>query len=144
MKTHIRLARFSDERAIKALLKNADLPFEDVETGRQIFLVATDGGRVAGTVGLEAYGRSGLLRSLAVEEELRGLGRGSELLEKMAEEARKAGVHELYLLTRTAASFFTKHGFEKTDRSKAPASLQVTTEFASLCPVSSVCMRKRL
>ncbi len=144
MKTLIRQARSSDVRAIKVLLKKADLPFEDVEAGRQIFLIATAGGRIIGMVGLEAYGESGLLRSLAVAEEMRGRGLGSELVEMMAEEARKSGVRELYLLTMTATPFFSKHGFGRVERSKAPAVLQGTTEFASLCPVSSVCMRKRL
>ncbi len=130
--------------SVSRLLKKADLPFEDVETGRQIFLVAIVDGRIAGTAGLEAYGRTGLLRSLAVEEGLHGHGLGSELVKKLADEARKTGVQELYLLTMTAAPFFAKHGFEKTERSKVPVSLQRTTEFASLCPVSSVCMKKRL
>jgi amino-acid N-acetyltransferase len=58
--------------------------------------------------------------------------------------ARENGVRELYLLTMTAALFFANRGYEKVERSKAPAALQGTTEFASLCPVSSVCMRKRL
>jgi amino-acid N-acetyltransferase len=141
---NVRPAVKSDERAIKRLLKRADLPFEDVEVGRQTFLVATADGRVAGMVGLEAYDECGLLRSLAVKEELRGRGLGSELLGEMIAEARSAGVRELYLLTMTTEPFFARHGFEKTDRSQAPAALQGTTEFASLCPVSSVCMRKRL
>jgi amino-acid N-acetyltransferase len=144
MKTLIRQARSSDERAIRRLLKKADLPCEDVAIGRQTFLVAISDGRIVGTVGLEAYGAGGLLRSLAVEEGLRGHGLGSELAEEMAEEARKSGVRELYLLTMTAALFFAKHGFERMEREKAPTALQGTTEFASLCPVSSVCMRKRL
>ena len=144
MKTLIRQAQSSDRRAIRALLKKADLPFEDVQTGRQTFLVAVCEGRIVGTAGLEAYGESGLLRSLAVAEESRGRGLGSELVENMTEEARKTGVRELYLLTMTAAPFFTRRGFEKIDRSKAPAPLQGTTEFASLCPVSSVCMRRGL
>ncbi|HEY3272555.1 MAG TPA: arsenic resistance N-acetyltransferase ArsN2 [Methanocella sp.] len=144
MKTLIRQARSSDGRRIKALLKKAELPYEDVEIGRQTFLVATAGGRIVGTVGVEAYGKHGLLRSLAVDEELRDHGLGSELTGEMVEKARSIGVRELYLLTLTAAQFFEKHGFERTERAKAPAALQGTTEFASLCPVSSVCMRKRL
>lgn len=144
MKTLMRQARTAGERAIRALLKKVDLPFEDVEIGRQAFIVATRGSRIVGTVGLEAYGKHGLLRSLAVTEELRGQGLGSKLTEGMVLKAKEAGIRELYLLTMTAAPFFTKHGFEKTDRSKAPVALQGTTEFASLCPVSSACMRKRL
>jgi amino-acid N-acetyltransferase len=140
----IRQARSSDERAIRALLEKADLPFKDVEIGRQTFLVVTRRGRIVGTVGVEAYGACGLLRSLAVKEELRGRGLGGELTGEMIEKARSLGVRELYLLTMTAAPFFLKHGFEKTERAKAPAALQGTTEFTSLCPVSSVCMRKRL
>lgn len=141
MKTLIRQARAADERAIRSLLKKAGLPFEDIEVGRQAFLVATAGGRV---VGMEAYGEHGLLRSLAVKEELKGNGLGSELTEEMVDKARSLGVRELYLLTMTAEPFFARHGFEKIERAKAPAALQGTTEFASLCPVSSVCMRKRL
>jgi amino-acid N-acetyltransferase len=140
----IRQARSSDERAVRALLKKTDLPFEDVEIGQQTFLVAAAGGRIVGTVGVETYGRHGLLRSLAVDEKLRGCGLGSELTEEMVEKSRSLGIRELYLLTMTAAPFFVKHGFERTERAKAPAALQGTTEFASLCPVSSVCMRKLL
>jgi amino-acid N-acetyltransferase len=144
MKTLIRQARSSDERAVRTLLKKADLPCEDVEIGRQTFLVATREGRIVSTVGVETYGKHGLFRSLAVDEELRGRGLGSELTEEVVEEARSLGIRELYLLTMTAAPFFLKHGFENTERAKAPAALQGTTEFASLCPVSSVCIRKRL
>lgn len=144
MKTLIRQARSSDERRVRTLLKKADLPCEDVEIGRQTFLVAASDGRIVGTVGVEAYGEHGLLRSLSVDEELRGRGLGSELTEEMVEKSRSLGIRELYLLTRTAAPFFEKHGFERTERAKAPAALQGTTEFASLCPVSSVCMKRQL
>lgn len=140
----IRQARVSDEHAIGSLLKKADLPCEDVTIGRQTFLVAIEKGRIAGTVGLEAYGAAGLLRSLAVDEGLRGRGLGGELTGMMEEEARSLGVRELYLLTMTAEPFFAKRGYQKVERAKAPAALQGTTEFATLCPVSSACMRKRL
>jgi len=144
VKVLIRRARVDDERAVRALLKKADLPFEDVEVGRQTFLVATSENRVVGSAGLENCGNVGLLRSLAVREELRGIGLGGELTEEMEAMARKAGVQELYLLTMTAEPFFAKRGYGRVDRAKAPAALQGTTEFASLCPISSVCMMKRL
>ncbi|MGA9141726.1 MAG: arsenic resistance N-acetyltransferase ArsN2 [Methanocella sp.] len=140
----IRPALYSDEQAIRALLEKADLPFEDVQTGRQTFLVAVNEGHIVGSVGLEAYGESGLFLSLAVETEFRGRGLGGKLTEEMVAEAQKIGARELYLLTMAAAPFFAKHGFEKVERSKAPAALQGTTEFALLCPVSSACMRRRL
>lgn len=144
VKVLIRRARVADERNIRTLLKKADLPHEDVEVGRMTFIVAVADGKVVGTVGVEAYGEHGLFRSLAVDEELRGCGLGSELTEEMVEKARSLGIRELYLLTMTAAPFFEKQSFVRTERAKAPAALQGTTEFASLCPVSSVCMRKKL
>lgn len=143
-KFSVRPACRRDERAIKNLLERSDLPFDDLDFDRQRFLLALANDEIVGAVGLEAYGENGLLRSVAVEEELRGHGLGSELVEEMIEKARSTGVRELYLLTMTAAPFFARHDFERTDRSMAPAPLQGTTEFASLCPVSSVCMRKRL
>ena len=50
----------------------------------------------------------------------------------------------LYLLTTTAEEFFARCGYEPIDRSRVPEAIRATAEFQSLCPASSVCMRKRL
>jgi N-acetylglutamate synthase-like GNAT family acetyltransferase len=44
----------------------------------------------------------------------------------------------------TAEGFFLKRGYQKIERISAPPEIQGTTEFQGLCPVSSVCMVKKL
>ena len=133
-----------DISAIISLLKRSDLPYENVDMAGRDFLVAVEKGKVVGVVGLEALGDLGLLRSLAVEASRRNEGLGKALLEKMIAHARQRGVKDLYLLTTTADKFFAKQSFEKTDRAAAPVELRGTYEFMSICPVSAVCMKKKI
>ncbi len=134
----------SDICRIKALLKKADLPFEDIDLNMQQFIVAQMGEKILGIVGLEPYGECGLLRSLAVDEAYRGRGLGRELVMRMAGHAKDIGIKQLYLLTLTADRFFDKEGFERVSRESTPGAIQNTTEFKSICPVSSVCMEKMI
>jgi amino-acid N-acetyltransferase len=90
----------------------------------QHFLVARRVGRVIGSVGVERYGLSALLRSLAVAPEYRGQGLGRALVERPLQEAREQGVKRIVLLTETAPEFFPKFGFrhiagEETERQMA-------------------------
>jgi amino-acid N-acetyltransferase len=138
-------ARPSDEAGIKALLAMHELPYEDLTTAHlEHFWVLRDGPRLAGVVGLEIFGEVGLLRSLAVSDAYRGRGIGTRLTEKAEDYARSQGIADLFLLTTTAADYFARHGYVRTDQDAAPGVLQDTAEFKSLCPDSAVCMVKEL
>jgi amino-acid N-acetyltransferase len=139
-----RPARPDDVHAIVSLLKRSELPYGDIDLNGQDFLVAVGGGKVKGTVGLEAAGEHGLLRSLAVDASYRDRGIGRSLLDKIIVHAVRKGVRELYLLTTTADKFFIRQGFEVTGRAAAPAALHETHEFKSACPASAVCMKKKI
>jgi amino-acid N-acetyltransferase len=135
----------SDLDGIKVLLAACELPYKDITPGHlENFWVMRDGPRLAGVVGLEMFGALGLLRSLAVPQEDRGRGIGSKLTDKAEEYARAQGVKALYLLTTSAPDFFAKRGYQHADRAAAPAELQETAEFQSLCPEDAVCMLKQL
>lgn len=99
---------------------------------------------MVGIGAVEFCGDYGLLRSLVIEEPFRGKGYGKELCSQLMEYARTNGVKELYLLILTAADFFEKLGFERINRQTAPEPISQTTEFMSLCPVSAVCMMKKI
>lgn len=140
----IRPARADEIPQIRALLAKCELPWEDVTESAGIgFLVAvaTDGS-IVGSVGLELSGPIGLLRSLAVAEDARGMQIGHALVAAAEEEARQQAVAALYLLTTTASQFFARRGYGVVDRSAAPESLQRSSQFASICPASAVCMVK--
>ncbi len=139
-------AHASDLPAIRRLLRDNDLPCDDLEAVHlDHFQMATDpaGGLVA-CVGLEIHGDAALLRSLAVATAHRRHGLGSATVVAAERLARSLGVRWLYLLTTTAASFFEARGYRRHERASAPPALQRTTEFSTLCPASAVCMTKNL
>ena len=108
------------------------------------FLVACDGERVIGTIGVKQYGGAGLLRSLAVDPAWHGNGVGEALLQAAEESARRAGVHELWLLTTDAQAYFERRGYSPADRATAPMGLQSCTQFQTLSPAGAVCLSKPL
>ena len=128
-----------------AMLKTAGLPIEDLHEGQlEHFFYAGSDGSPTGLIGLEVYGSHALLRSLVVIERERGRGLGAALVRHVEAYAAAQGVRSIYLLTTTAGPFFTRLGYMRLERSAAPASIQGTSEFASLCPASSAFMAKLL
>ncbi len=139
-----RPATVADLGPVRDHLRAAGLPSSDVVAGRQEFLVAWQGERLVGTVGIELHGRDGLLRSLAVVDDLRRQGLGGALHRRALALAAARGVRTLYLLTTTAERFFAARGFDRISREAVPDALRATPELASLCPAGAVCMRREL
>jgi amino-acid N-acetyltransferase len=132
-----------DLPAIRALLEQAGLPHRDLENNAAArFWIVREGERLIGAVGLEIYGRSGLLRSLVVAPEARQSGIGGRLVEELEIAARSSGLLQLLLLTETAATFFSGRGYAVIDRADAPDEVRSSAEFRSLCPASATCMSK--
>lgn len=132
--------------AVLDLLDEAKLPTKDLtkEKMKNFMIAKAKDGSIIGVVGVEIYRGSGLLRSLAVHPAHRGTGLGSLLTRKIESFASRKGIKTLYLLTMTAADFFTKIGYEVTQRDNLPAPIKETEEFKNLCPVSAVCLFKVL
>jgi amino-acid N-acetyltransferase len=128
-----------------ALLQAQGLPISDItdEHLEHFFFIGSDGSP-SGLVGLEIYGSDALLRSLVVGENARATCLGSALTDHAEQYAASKGVRSIYLLTTTAETFFQRLGYERIERSQAPASIERTREFASLCPASSAFMVKSL
>ncbi|MEC4718407.1 arsenic resistance N-acetyltransferase ArsN2 [Noviherbaspirillum sp. CPCC 100848] len=143
--TSLRVATARDLPALRDLLGSAHLPYQDLTVAHLAdFLIAADEYSIHGVVGLERYGDNALLRSLAVRPGNQFAGLGTQLAAAAEEHARGAGVATLYLLTTTAAGFFERRGYDVIARSEAPATLQKTTEFSSLCPSQAICLRRNL
>jgi amino-acid N-acetyltransferase len=138
-------AAAADLTAIAELLAANGLPTADVrEDSRPEFMVARQDRQLIGVVGLERFGDVGLLRSLAVSAEHRRSGLGIRLTRAAEERAAQAGLKSLVLLTETAAGFFERRGYQVIARAEAPAAVQTSTEFRTLCPASAVCMIRSL
>lgn len=130
----IRKVRPEELQAVLDLLRRAGLPVEGVETHFDGFLIAAEGDRILGAVGLESYDDVGLLRSLAVSRSRRSSGIGHQLVSHLLEEARSLGIRDVYLLTTTAEWYFPRFGFEAVDRSSADPRLRASGSFRTRVP----------
>ena len=134
-----------DMEAAIRLLEEATLPVADLDAGKfRDFLVARIDGSPAGFVGVELFGRHGLLRSLVVARAHRDAGLGQRLVAAVESRAVAAGVEEMWLLTIDADRWFETAGYVRCGRGEAPAAIASTEEFANLCPGSAVLMKKSL
>ncbi len=137
-------ATTSDLPAIRALLSDCHLPTDGIEPLTANCILAKLDSRLVGTVALEPCGRSALLRSLAVAPGDRGHSLGRTLVARILSHARLLGIERLYLLTTDAEAYFVPLGFKRTNRSEAPAEIQATSQFRSICPKSAVCMSREI
>jgi amino-acid N-acetyltransferase len=138
------LAAAQDMPAIRALLERAGLPTIDLISAQADFAVVREEDAVVATGALQRFGASALLRSVAVAPDRRGGGLGRMIVSELERRARAAQISELVLLTETAADFFQRLGYRAVDRNSAPAAVQTSEEFCSLCPSSATCMAKTL
>ena len=136
-------AQPEDESGIVTLLSENNLPYDDIGSKLDHFIICLDGNRVVGVVGLEPCGKAGLLRSLAVALEYRGKGIAKALNDKIEEHAVLEGIDEVYILT-ALEDFAAKNGFEMIERAKVPGDVQATREFKLACCAAAICMRKSL
>ncbi|MDN5205107.1 arsenic resistance N-acetyltransferase ArsN2 [Fulvivirgaceae bacterium BMA10] len=127
---------------IEALLEQNDLPIQGVRESIENFITLYCKNILIGTVGLEIYGYSALLRSLAVIQTYQKKGYGKMLCREIIERATFQRISELYLLTETAESFFFSLGFRPIFRESADPGVQNSEEFRSICPSTAICMRK--
>ena len=128
---------------MRQMLADAGLPVEDV-TIDHLALVAEQGGAVCGLIGLEQFKQLGLLRSLVIAREYRGAGLGGLLVDALEQLAMAQDISELWLLTIDADGWFARLGYAEQARELAPAVIQQTEEFSSLCPGDAVLMKKSL
>jgi amino-acid N-acetyltransferase len=133
-------ASATDLPAIFALLDANKLPRAGLEQHVACTLVAREHEDIVGTAALELYGRSALLRSVAVDPRLRSRGLGRALTAAALDLARLRGVRSVYLLTETAADFFPKLGFRRIERTAVDPAVLVSEEFTSACPTSAAVM----
>ena len=136
----IRAASHRDLPAICALLAGAGLPDEDIGAHLATLLVGEQRRAVVAAGALEPLGTTALLRSVVVAPRFRGRGWGLRMTRRLLDSAQRLGMHDVYLLTTTAADFFSAVGFARVPRDSAPVTVRSTRQFAALCPETAVLM----
>ena len=81
--------------------------------------ITDGGGRLVGAFVLARREGEYICDGIAIEEQLRGTGLGSELLDLGIEETARRGGGRMYLVAR-APEFFRKNGFVTVPREEAP------------------------
>jgi amino-acid N-acetyltransferase len=140
----LRTAEAGDLPAVLDLLGRSQLPSSGVAEALPHFVIAENEGQLVGVVGLEIYGESALLRSLAVEESWRGSGVGRTLIERALWATRERGIKDVFLLTTTAERYFPRFGFACVSRDSVAEAVRGSAEFRGACPASAVVMHKPL
>lgn len=135
-----RAAGEDDWLQVAALLEEADLPRDGVQDHLGDFLLAERSGALVGCAALERYDRHGLLRSVAVRRGDRGADLGQALVRRLLERAAADDLHNISLLTTTAADYFLRFGFRVISRAEVPTPVQRSVEFREACPASAVAM----
>ena len=140
----IRKATQQDLSSIQELLSASKLPIDGISPHLQNFLVAEMNGKIIGTIGLEIYQKTGLLRSAAVMPDLQNKGIGNRLLNMIVDYAKEQGIQELLLLTTTAQNYFAQKGFVTINRDVVQGNVLSSSEFQDGCPAAAICMKKML
>ncbi|MEO1053200.1 MAG: arsenic resistance N-acetyltransferase ArsN2 [Bacteroidota bacterium] len=143
----IREAIPDDFESVKEILKSVDLPVSDLDPSLPSFLVACsciDDDIIVGAVGLETYEQAGLIRSLSVRKDFRGKHIGDKLFDVVSINAHDRGVTDLYLLTESADSYFSRKGFKSIQRSTIPEGLKKSTQFTDVCPETATAMHRSI
>src|SRR5215472_3709274 len=140
----LRRATPHDWPKIAALLATADLPLSGAEAHLSDFFLAFRDNVLIGSAGLELYGDTALLRSVAVASTERGHGLGKALVQRVLAYATSLGVRQVVLLTTTAADFFLRFGFQPISRAELPLAAQASVEFQEACPASATVMSLEL
>lgn len=99
---------------------------ELLETEIDRFLIVERDGAVVACAALYPFMEEGVgeLACVAVDPTYRGSSRGDRLLKGVEREARKQGLHTLFLLTTRTAHWFIERGFRQGDLSTLPAKKQ--------------------
>jgi N-acetylglutamate synthase-like GNAT family acetyltransferase len=134
----------ADLPAVLDLLRRNGLPTEGVAEHFDTAVVARAAGRVVGSALVELYPDGALLRSVALDDHLRGTGLGHALTLGALALAARQGAPAAYLLTTTAAGFFPRLGFRRVHRDDVPEGVRSSSEFTHVCPSSSTVMARPL
>lgn len=129
-----------DTPAVLRLLADHGLPADGLLDHLDTALVLRLDDRVAACAALEIYADGALLRSVAVDNVLKGRGLGQQIVRAALDLARQRGLASVYLLTTTADGFFPRFGFRPIARADVPAGVRTSVEFQSACPASAIVM----
>lgn len=135
-----RPANAGDAPEIEQLVSASGLTATGTEQRLPTTIVSEHDGLLTATACVEDFGSTGLLRSVAVRDDLRGQGLGLLVVAAALHEAGRRGVQDAALFTESAAPFFERLGFRRIERSELPTSIQESAQAADECSATAAAM----
>ena len=132
--------RRADLAQLEALLRVNQLPTDDCAEQAHRFCAIYKGDQLIAAGAIEVAEQFGLLRSVVVREDYRGMGLARDITAHLLQRARGEERLAIYLLTETAEAYFATLGFSPVARADVPLAVTRTRQFSSLCPESASCM----
>jgi amino-acid N-acetyltransferase len=145
----VRLARTGDLPAIMEMLEGAGLYAGGLDEHVQRFLVAErpdapENERLAGMVGMEVYGQSGLLRSFVVERKAWNPDLGLAMFGAAMALAKRLQLQDLFLLSRSVHPLFLAMGFQPVEWDEAPREMRESEHFRQVRADAGTLMRLQM
>ncbi len=128
MQFEIRTAIEVDLDELREILSAAGLSTLEILDPGTFYWVASSGGRLVGTCGLELDGKSGLVRSVAVSDEDRRKGIGEALLVRCIDFAKSHGLERLYLFSKDTGEYFLRLGWRAVSVASAADALRAAPQ----------------
>lgn len=140
MELNMQIAGPKELAVVTRFLTENNLPVSDLMEDNITLYLAFESQDLVATIGLEKYGSTGLLRSLAVKETFRNQQLADKMIKGLLKVCESENIREIYLLTTTAEKYFIRKGFLPVEREVVPAVIKQTREFRDICPSSAVIM----
>jgi HAD superfamily hydrolase (TIGR01450 family) len=142
-----RAATPADVAGVETLLREAGLSAGGLDERWAGTFVLDDGeegrpsGRTPAATGcLEPAGGSGIVRSVAIRPDLRGLGLGHLATAHAIRLGRRRGIERFFLFTTAAAGFFARLGFHEVDRDALPEEVRTSRQAVEECAADATSM----
>ncbi len=107
----LRRATLADVPQLGALILSGELPPLFIGEFLEGFVVADHHGEIVACGALELYDDCGVIRSVIVDERLRGAGIGRTIAHLLEDDARAYGARVVYLFTEDALPFWQRLGY---------------------------------
>ena len=112
-----------DVARVREILTRAGMITEGIEWPAACNIVAYFGDDTVGVIGVESKIDAALIRSLYVDESMRGRGIGAALIAAARKAAHTRGARHLYLFIADAGELFERLGFERATVAAAMSAL---------------------
>ncbi|MCA0988983.1 GNAT family N-acetyltransferase [Guptibacillus algicola] len=139
----VREATSEDEETVKNMVRRSGLEVDLLPDIESFLIAETEAKELFGVIGLEKYGRSGLLRALVLNSAESTSERLLRFFDQVIAYAKKCSLDELYLTSNEESFFFQVFGFSTISREELSVDIKQNRLFSGDAS-NRVIMRRQL